>query len=100
MPKALRGYHYRDGIPSPGEIAMATRSDKKCKIRNSAGKTQAPKASGTVSVAPRELAGQALLDDMEAYRKEVTATPEAARNFLIRLGVMTPDGSMKTLIHD
>jgi len=96
----LRGHHYRDGNPSPGEIAMATRSDKKSKIRNSAGKTQAAKASGNVSVAPRELTGQALLDDMEAYRKEVTATPEAARSFLIRLGVMTPDGSIKTLTHD
>ena len=96
----MRGYNFRDGNPSPEEIAMPTRSDKKSKIRNSAGKTQAAKALGNVSVAPRELAGQALLDDMEAYRNEVTATPEAARNFLIRLGVMTPDGSMKTLTHD
>jgi hypothetical protein len=60
-------------------------------------KTKAPKVLKQVSVAPRELTGQALLDDMEAYRKEVSATPEAARSFLIRLGVMDPDGTMKTL---
>ena len=44
------------------------------------------------------LTGQALLDDMEAYRKKVAATPESARDFLTRLGVMTPGGKVKTLI--
>lgn len=44
------------------------------------------------------LTGQALLDDMEAYRKKVAATPDSARGFLTRLGVMTPEGKAKKLI--
>jgi hypothetical protein len=44
------------------------------------------------------LTGQALLDDMEAYRKKVAATPDSARDFLTRLGVMTPSGKVKKLI--
>ncbi len=44
------------------------------------------------------LTGQALLDDMEAYRKRVAATPDSARSFLTRLGVMTPSGKAKKLI--
>jgi hypothetical protein len=44
------------------------------------------------------LTGQALLDDMEAYRKKVAATPKSARVFLIRLGVMTSSGKAKKLI--
>lgn len=46
------------------------------------------------------LTGQALLDDMEAYRKEITATPESARAFLVRLGVLTTSGKRKQLIRD
>ncbi len=80
---------------------MATRTGKSEKnTGKSRAKTKASKALADVSVAPRELSGQALLDDMEAYRKEVTATPEAARSFLMRLGVMAPDGTLRTLIHD
>jgi len=44
------------------------------------------------------LTGQALLDDMETYRKKVAATPASARDFLTRLGVMTPKGKAKKLI--
>lgn len=44
------------------------------------------------------LTGQALLKDMKLYRKQVVASPESARNFLIRLGVMTVDGRTKKLI--
>jgi hypothetical protein len=77
-------------------MATRTRTREK-KTGGSEANTKAPKVLRNVSVAPRELSGQALLDDMEAYRKEVTATPEAARSFLIRLGVMDPDGNMKTL---
>lgn len=46
------------------------------------------------------LSGKALLDDMEQYRKEVTATPEAARAFLQKLGVLTKDGKRQDLIRD
>jgi hypothetical protein len=44
------------------------------------------------------LTGQALLIDMQAYHKKVAATPESARAFLTRLGVMTSDGKTKKLI--
>lgn len=46
------------------------------------------------------LSGKALLDDMEQFRKEVTATPEAARAFLRKLGVLTKDGKRQDLIRD
>jgi hypothetical protein len=53
----------------------------------------------TVSVKPvRLLTGKELLDDMDVYRKNVTNTPGAARDFLVRLGVMTKDGKTKNLI--
>lgn len=49
--------------------------------------------------APRPvLSGQALLDDMEAFRKQVNATPETARAFLIELGLLTKSGKPKQLI--
>jgi hypothetical protein len=44
------------------------------------------------------LTGQALMKDMKAYHKKVVATPKSARDFLTRLGVMTPDGKAKNLI--
>ena len=46
------------------------------------------------------LTGQALLDDMGAYRRQVTSSPEAAQSFLQRLGVLTKGGKTKTLIRD
>jgi|GEM_PF-3953728 len=51
-----------------------------------------------VSTTPRLLTGKELLADMDAHRKKVTSTPEAARDFLVRLGVMTKSGKTKTLI--
>ena len=45
------------------------------------------------------LQGHELLADMEAYRAKVAASPESARNFLMRLGVMTAAGTLKTLTH-
>jgi len=44
------------------------------------------------------LEGEALLKDMRAYRKKVAASPEAARKFLVELGVLTPEGKRKNLI--
>ena len=58
------------------------------------------RTSKTNKVEVRPLTGQALLDDMAAYRQKVTASPEAARKFLINLGVLTPTGKMKRLIRD
>lgn len=48
----------------------------------------------------RVLSGHALLEDMAAYRKVVSATPESAREFLTRLGVITRSGKPKKLIRD
>lgn len=50
------------------------------------------------AVAIKQLTGQALLKDMKAYHEKVAATPESARGFLTRLGVMTSDGKSKKLI--
>lgn len=41
---------------------------------------------------------QELLDDMEAFRRKITATPETARAFLIRAGLITKSGKQKQLI--
>lgn len=40
------------------------------------------------------LMGKEPLEDMESYRKKVLATPESARDFLIRLGAMPPGGKV------
>jgi transcriptional regulator of met regulon len=59
----------------------------------------APRAvESVVRVSGVLLSGQALLDDMDAYRRQVTASPEAAQSFLKRLGVLTKGGKTKTLI--
>ncbi len=50
------------------------------------------------SILDQPLTGKALLADMKAYGKQVSASPEGARDFLTRLGVMTPSGKVKTLI--
>jgi len=56
------------------------------------------KSDAMVSVARPVLTGQALLDDMAAFRKQVNATPETARAFLIELGLLTKSGKPKQLI--
>jgi len=55
---------------------------------------------GSIVLPGKILTGQALLDDMETYRQTVSASPDAARSFLKRLGVMTPSGRLKRLIRD
>lgn len=74
-------------------IATASPRNISAKRRARAAKSAAGSALGS-----QLLVGQALLDDMEAYRKKVVASPESARDFLTRLGVMTPSGRVKTLI--
>lgn len=44
------------------------------------------------------LEGEALIKDMRAYRKKIATSPEAARKFLVELGVLTIDGKRKNLI--
>lgn len=53
---------------------------------------------GEVGPSGALLTGQALLDDMDDYRRQVTSSPAAAQSFLQRLGVLTKDGKTKTLI--
>ncbi len=48
-------------------------------------------------LAPIQLTGQALLDDMAAFAKEINATQESSRKFLIELGVMDEQGNLKNL---
>ena len=73
--------------------ATATPRKKPAKPTARAAKSAAASALGS-----QQLNGQALLNDMGTYRKKVAATPESARDFLTRLGVMTPGGKVKTLI--
>lgn len=54
-----------------------------------------PAPAASSNVAP---SGRALLQDMDAYRKKVSATPAAARDFLRRVGVLTASGKPKRLI--
>jgi imidazolonepropionase-like amidohydrolase len=60
--------------------------------------TRIPKPIKVGAIGGQMLTGQALLIDMQAYHKRVAATPESARAFLTRLGVMTSDGKAKKLI--
>ncbi|MBI5751223.1 MAG: hypothetical protein HZA59_03625 [Hydrogenophilales bacterium] len=73
-------------------MSTATATSRK-KPAKSVARTPAAK-----SVAASTLTGQALLENMEAYRKKVAATPASARSFLTRLGVMTTSGKVKKLI--
>ena len=74
---------------------MATQS-------HSASLTKRSAAQKAASETPRAkvLAGEALLRDMAKHRKQVSATKESARRFLIELGVLTQSGKRKTLIRD
>lgn len=48
----------------------------------------------------KTLSGTALLRDMAKYRRRVTKDKASARKFLTELGVLTPEGKLKTLIRD
>ncbi|MHB1657184.1 MAG: hypothetical protein ACYCSZ_12555 [Burkholderiales bacterium] len=78
-------------------IITSTASKKQAKstTRVNAGKAAASAGSQMYG---RPLSGPALLEDMAAYRKAVSATPESAREFLTRLGVLTRSGKPKKLI--
>jgi hypothetical protein len=69
---------------------------------NSALQAKRSAAKNASSETPRTkvLAGEALLCDMAKHRKQVSATKESARQFLIDLGVLTKSGKRKTLIRD
>lgn len=78
-------------------MSTATASSRKRPIK-SVTRTRVAKSAAVNALLGEPLTGQALLEDMEAYRKKVAATPKSARNFLTRLGVMTPGGKAKKLI--
>lgn len=48
--------------------------------------------------AQKPLHGKALLADMARHRKEVTSSPEAARDFLKSIGVLTKTGKRRKLV--
>lgn len=56
------------------------------------------KRKSGVEAPARELTGQALLDDMKRYGDKVSASPEAARDFLRRVGVIDSIGRRRSLI--
>lgn len=47
---------------------------------------------------PKLLAGQALLDDMARYARELRANPDLAKQFLRDLGVLAKSGKTRRLI--
>jgi hypothetical protein len=57
------------------------------------------KPIATATSPARDLSGQALLKDMRAYKDKdkVTASPAAARDFLVGLGVLTEQGKANFL---
>lgn len=74
-------------------IAVAT-----IKSRRKPSKAAIKPSKGTVMAYRTFATHQELLDDMEAFRREVTASPEAARAFLIGAGLLTKSGKQKQLI--
>jgi imidazolonepropionase-like amidohydrolase len=76
-------------------MSIATTHKKPAKFTT---RTRIPKSIKAGILGGQMLTGQALLVDMQAYHKRVAATPESARAFLTRLGVMTSDGKAKKLI--
>lgn len=74
---------------------MTTQSHSASQAKRSAAKNAASETPRT-----KVLAGEALLRDMAKHRKQVSATKESARQFLIDLGVLTQSGRRKTLIRD
>jgi len=76
----------------------ATTATPRKKTAKPLARTRAAKSVAASVLLDQPLTGQALLSDMEAYRKKVAATPKSARNFLTRLGVMTTSGKAKKLI--
>jgi hypothetical protein len=84
------------------EIDMPTSTVRKItsKSEASAARSKAGNALNIKrsSLDSKFLSGEALLIDMQAYRKKVAATPETAKAFLTRLGVMSASGKAKKLI--
>ena len=80
---------------STSTLRKSTSKSKACAVRPKAGNALNVNKS---SLDVKFLSGEALLIDMQAYRKKVAATPESAKAFLTRLGVMSASGRAKKLI--
>lgn len=79
-------------LPNTPEVTMPrTATSTLYRIRRS---------SEPVTGQTRVLEGDALVKDMRAYGKKVSASPAAARKFLTELGVLTADGKRKNLIRE
>ncbi len=59
---------------------------------------KAPRLDKKSSPSVKILTGREVVKDMRQFRQEVTSSPEAARAFLMSLGVLTSDGKRKNLI--
>ena len=77
-------------------VKTTTKKSAKTAIKAASGKivhtSSGSALRGTV------LTGQALIDDMRAFRREVADNPTLARELLMKMGVMTKHGKFKTLI--
>lgn len=77
-------------------VKLSAKKPAKNAIKASGGKVVRSSSSSTLC--GRVLTGQALIDDMRAFGREVAADPALAREMLVKMGVMTKTGKLKTLI--
>lgn len=71
---------------------------KSAKLAAKAASGKVVRSSSGSALRGTVLTGQALIDDMRAFRREVAADPTLAQELLIKIGAMTKGGKLKTLI--
>lgn len=77
-------------------VKLSAKKPTKTAVKAASGKVVRSASSSTLC--GRVLTGQALIDDMRAFGREVAADPALAREMLVKMGVMTKTGKLKTLI--
>ncbi len=77
-------------------VKTTTKKPAKTAVKAASGK--AVRSSSGSALRGTVLTGQALIDDMRAFRREVAADPTLAQELLIKIGAMTKGGKLKTLI--
>lgn len=77
---------------------MKTTAKKPAKSSAKAAGCKVVRASSGNALRGNMLTGQALIDDMRAFGREVAADPALAKDLLMKMGVMTKTGKLKTLI--
>lgn len=75
-----------------------TTNKKPAKIPVKAASCKVVRASSGSALRGNMLTGQALIDDMQAFGREVAADLALAKYLLMKMGVMTKTGKLKTLI--